>query len=203
MEHSVGRTGWKNNAKLMRISLTLPRAAAIAAFVLTWPTIGTSAPDSGLTVIIVRHGEKPEKGDNLSCQGQNRALQLPSVLLKKFGKPDYTYVPALKLGESSKHARMFQTVTPFAIKENLKVNSAFDEADVSNVAKDVREREGTVLLVWEHSQIQKLAQDLGVSDSPKWQDDDFDSIWVITYENHKASLTRNKQGLNPSTECSF
>ena len=43
--------------------------------------------DKNLKVVIIRHGEKPadkaDGGDNLSCQGQNRALQLPAVLIKK------------------------------------------------------------------------------------------------------------------------
>ena len=51
-------------------------------------------PDKNLKVVIIRHGEKPTEkpsdksdgGDNLSCQGQNRALQLPAVLIKKIGK---------------------------------------------------------------------------------------------------------------------
>ena len=55
------------------------------------------SPDTHLKVVIIRHGEKPTEkpsdksdgGDNLSCQGQNRALQLPAVLIKKIGKQDY------------------------------------------------------------------------------------------------------------------
>jgi hypothetical protein len=42
------------------------------------------ADDNSLKVVIIRHGEKPETGDNLSCQGENRALQLPAVLYKKY-----------------------------------------------------------------------------------------------------------------------
>ena len=34
-------------------------------------------------VIIIRHGEKPDEGDNLSCQGFNRAFQLADVLYAK------------------------------------------------------------------------------------------------------------------------
>ena len=84
-------------------------------------------PEKNLKVVIIRHGEKPadksDGGDNLSCQGQNRALQLPAVLIKKIGKPDYTYVPALKLDKNTAHSRMFQTVTPFAVKYDLTINS--------------------------------------------------------------------------------
>ena len=102
-------------------------------------------PDKNLKVVIIRHGEKPadksDGGDNLSCQGQNRALQLPAVLIKKIGKPDYTYVPALKLDKNTTHSRMFQTVTPFAVKYDLTINSKFDESEPNDVAKSVRSEE--------------------------------------------------------------
>ena len=84
-------------------------------------------PDNNLKIVIIRHGEKPveqsDGGDNLSCQGQNRALQLASVLYQRIGKPDYTYVPALGMDKSTSHSRMFQTVTPFAVKYDLTINS--------------------------------------------------------------------------------
>lgn len=156
-----------------------------------------------LKVVIVRHGEKPASGDNLSCQGENRALQLPAVLLSKFGKPDYTYVPSLDLGKSSKHARMFQTVSPMAIKLNLVVNSRFAEADVSGAAADIRKRTGVVLVVWEHSQIPALATALGVGQSPSWSGDDFDSIWVLTYDAGAPSLSTDSEGLTPPPKCRF
>jgi len=28
----------------------------------------------GLKIVIIRHGEKPDNGDNLNCQGLNRAM---------------------------------------------------------------------------------------------------------------------------------
>lgn len=112
--------------------------------------------DDGLKVVIIRHGEKPENGDNLSCQGENRALQLPAVLYCMFGSPDYTYVPSLGLDDATKHARMFQTVSPFAIQYNLTINSKYGEKKVADVAKSVQKKTGTVLLVWEHSAIPEL-----------------------------------------------
>ena len=42
----------------------------------------------------MRHGEKPSGGyGQLTCQGLNRSLALPDVLLAKFGKPTYLYAP--------------------------------------------------------------------------------------------------------------
>ena len=49
---------------------------------------------NGETIVMVRHGEKPPGGlGQLTCKGLNRALALPSVLIGRFGKPDYIYAP--------------------------------------------------------------------------------------------------------------
>lgn len=175
--------------------------AVILVFIYPIASTAENMPDDNLKVIIIRHGEKPNDGDNLSCQGQNRALQLPTVLYNKFGRPDQTYVPSLSLGLSTKHARMFQTVSPFAIQYNLTVNSQFDEKDYQNVATEVLNKTGTVLLVWEHSAIHHLAKKLGVKNSPDWNDDDFDSIWIITFAEGVASLSVDNEGLQPSEDC--
>ena len=169
------------------------------------------SPDTHLKVVIIRHGEKPadksadksNSGDNLSCQGQNRALQLPAVLIKKMGKPDYTYVPALKLDKNTAHSRMFQTVTPFAVKYDLTINSKYDESELNAAAKSVLKKSGTVLMVWEHSAIPDLARALGVDNPPKWKGADFDSMWILTYTSGKAELTVDQEGLSPSANCGF
>ncbi len=177
--------------------------AILAGIAASFSCIAGVAPADNLKVVMIRHGEKPENGDNLSCQGEQRALQLPSVLYQKFNKPDYTYIPTLGLGKATKHARMFQTVTPFAVKYNLTVDSKFDTDDYSKVAQNVLEKTGTVLMVWEHKAIQPIAQQLGVKNPPAWQGGDFDSIWVITYQNGKATLSFDKEGISPSIECNF
>jgi hypothetical protein len=180
--------------------LRLTVAALALAACLPW--VGACAAD-GPKVVIIRHGEKPEFGDNLSCQGENRALQLPAVLHQKFGKPDYTYVPALKLGKSTNHARMFQTVVPFAVKYDLTLNSKFAESDVAGAAKDVLAHTGLVLMVWEHSQIPSLVAALGVSQSPTWKKEDFDSIWIVSYAAGQAVMAIEAEGITPSTQCAF
>lgn len=162
-----------------------------------------NVPDNHLKVVIIRHGEKPKDGDNLSCQGQNRALQLSTVLHQKFNVPDYIYVPALTSNDSTKHSRMFQTVSPFAIKYNVAINSQYNADEDEKIAKSVFKKTGVVLMVWEHSAIQKLATTLGINHPPQWQSDDFDSIWVISYHKGKAQLTTESEGLTPSQTCTY
>lgn len=162
-----------------------------------------NAPDDKLKVVIIRHGEKPDEGDNLSCQGENRALQLPAALVQKFGVPDYVYVPALKSDDATKHSRMFQTASPLAIKYNLRINSKFSAKESAEIAHSVFKKTGTVLMVWEHNKIADLASNLGVSSPPAWADADFDGIWVISYHNGEAKLALDKEGLSPSPNCGF
>jgi hypothetical protein len=155
-----------------------------------------------LRVILVRHGEKPKNGSNLTCEGLNRSLQLPEVLNKKFGKPDYLYIPSLSLGDSTKHARMFETAIPLAVRYQLEITSRFEEKDFSAIAANVKEKKGTVLMVWEHKAIKDIAAALGVTDPPKWADDDYDSIWIITFSNNKSPvLTFDKENIKPSDKC--
>lgn len=187
----------------MKKTILLSMLAGIAATAVALPCAAKSEPNDNLKVVIIRHGEKPENGDNLSCQGENRALQLPAVLYQKFNKPDYVYVPTLASGKATKHARMFQTVTPFAVQYNLTVDSKFDRDDYSDVAQNVLKKTGTVLMVWEHKAIQPIAEQLGVENPPAWQSGDFDSIWVITYQHGKAVLSFDHEGITPADQCKF
>lgn len=160
-----------------------------------------SAQAKDLKLIFIRHGEKPLKGDNLTCQGLNRAFQLPALLTGKFGVPAFLFAPAMALGESTKHARMFQTITPIAIKYNLPINSSHAEKDSVMIAEDLKSKKGTVIIVWEHKAIKSIIHALGIPDNLVWPDDDYDSIWVINFVNGKAVFTKDKEGLTPLAEC--
>jgi hypothetical protein len=184
----------------------LARFSILIAAIFTVTTLcgaEPNVPDSSLKVVIIRHAEKPDDGDDLSCQGFNRSLLLPKVLEQKFDIPAHTYVPALECGKSTSHSRMFQTVTPFAVKHNLKINSKFGEDEVEKVAEDVLGRTGTVLIVWEHSKIPDLAKALKVAEPGDWKKHDFDSIWVITFPNGQAKMKTDSENLAPAAACAF
>jgi hypothetical protein len=161
------------------------------------------APAS-LNVIIIRHAEKPEKGDNLSCQGLNRAMQLPAVLVKQFGVPNYAYVPAPTIGKATKSGRMMQTIWPMAVKYNLTVNSKYDVKETATLAKNILKHSGTVLVVWEHKNIADIATALGANTAAlNWPGNDYDSIWKINIKGSKAVLTKAKENLSPSANCNY
>jgi hypothetical protein len=159
---------------------------------------------SNLKIVIIRHGEKEDTGDNLNCQGLNRALQLPKVLNGKFGVPAKIYVPTISSKKSTGHARMFQTASPLAIKYNLKINTEYQVDDYAGLAQSLEAQSGTVVVVWEHKAMDNILKALGAKTGGlRWGDDDFDSIWIVTYKNGKATLTTDKEGLHPVGVCAF
>ena len=184
----------------------LRTAAAFLGSLLFIQSTNAQAPaaDAPLKVILIRHAEKPKKGDNLTCQGLNRSMQLPAVLHSRFGLPVATYVPSMAFGDNTKHSRMFQTIVPFAAKYNLPLCSKFTEDDTVALAQEVRARHGNVIIVWEHSRLPAIARCLGITDPGlHWSDNDYDSIWIITYKDGVPRLRRSKEGLHPSTACPY
>ncbi|HTI61416.1 histidine phosphatase family protein [Mucilaginibacter sp.] len=167
-------------------------------------TIGACQKKSqDLKVVIIRHGEKPADGDNLDCAGFNRSLALPKVLYDKFGTASAIFVPSIKSGSQTKPVRMFQLITPYAVKYNLAVNSSYPVDDHKDLANEIRKLNGVVIVVWEHDNIPKIAKALGIKNPPAWPGTDFDGIWIITYKKDKASLATDKEDIKPSSTCSF
>ncbi|MDQ2769939.1 MAG: histidine phosphatase family protein [Bacteroidota bacterium] len=159
-----------------------------------------------LRVVIIRHGEKPIDGDNLSHMGLARAMALPEVLNQVMPcPPDFTYVPCIGTDkDETTRVRMMQTVLPYAVLHNLTINSDFAPDEIKGLVKQLRRRRGTVLLVWEHHNIVKIAEALGIKEPQQWPDDDYDSIWTITFGrgNPKGKakdpvLTKSKEHINP------
>ena len=163
-----------------------------------------SQSSKDLRVVIVRHGEKDVTGDNLNCKGFNRSIQLPKVIVSKFGIPSMIYVPAVNSGKSTTHSRMFQTASPLAIKYNLTVNSKYDVEDYDKLSESIEGQKGTILIVWEHNAIVDIVKAFGLKvKGLDWPEDDFDSIWILTSKNGNFVLTKDKENIKPVSSCQF
>ncbi|MDP9077662.1 MAG: histidine phosphatase family protein [Bacteroidota bacterium] len=161
--------------------------------------------NKGLRLVFIRHAERPDNGDNLTCQGLNRSLLLPAVLYRKFGKPSNIYVPALNLGSSTKRTRMLETISPFAAKYNVNINSGYQEEDYNGIGNALLAESGTIIIVWEHNTILPILRAVGVKKTKAmdWPDSDFDSIWIVTFVNGKAVLNLDTEGIKPPSGCAF
>ena len=167
------------------------------------------------TIILVRHGEKPEGGmGQLSCRGLNRSLKLPAVIAKDFGKPDAIFAPdpakeKMDDGVSYAYIRPLATVEPTAIRFGMPVDTHFGYDEIEKLQAALEQPQydsATILVGWEHKQLYKLARNLLRDNGgdkaavPKWRGDDFDSIYVLHIqrsEGHSsARFERLIEGLN-------
>lgn len=173
------------------------------------------AEDSLQTLIFIRHAEKPKKGlSQLSCQGLNRALALPTKIQTLFGIPDAIYVPdpgtpKKDHGLEYSYVRPLATVEPLAVRFGLPLNTriAYSAPEQLHAALDVESfAHSTILIAWEHRALVKTVRTLfpayggNAALIPDWSHDDFDSIYVLhirrTLGQASVEFSHMAQGLN-------
>jgi len=146
------------------------------------------------TVVMVRHGEKDLSDfGQLLCKGLNRSLMLGPVLLAKFGVPDAIYAPIPDFKKAENGAqyidlRSVTTIEPYAIQLGQRVHTNWYWNDAVAVSDYLaRQTGGLHVFAWEHGQLTAIARalvgKLGGDPTvvPAWQDNDFDSIYVIRF----------------------
>ncbi|KAJ6153632.1 hypothetical protein N7470_006591 [Penicillium chermesinum] len=132
------------------------------------------------TVYLIRHGEKPDSGNGLSSQGEERAQCLVNV----FGASssyDIGYILAEKPESNGKRARPYDTVEPLAQSLGLTVDTSCSKTDAKCVAKAVKKYSGSgnVLICWEHGELTDIAEALGDKNPPTYDSNSFNIIWTM------------------------
>ncbi len=164
------------------------------------------------TIVFVRHGEKPAGGlGQLDCQGLNRALALPAVIRRDFGRPDAIFAPdpadaKLDSGKSYDYIRPLATIEPTAIALGMPVDTSIGVADwaaLGRVLQTAPYANALVVVAWEHSDIVKLARAIVAAHGgdpavvPEWDYRDFDSMYVVKIgDDGKAGFARRLEGLD-------
>ncbi len=174
-------------------------------------------------IILIRHGEKLKDSSlgQLSCQGLNRSLLLSKILIEKFGKPDYIFAPNPGFHEGKEkfkysYVRPLATIEPTAIKLEMPVNTQFGYNEVNKLVTElmhIKYEKSTIFIAWEHKRIVEITKELfkknknnAASLIPNWEDNDYDSIFVITIEKLKNEIKiefkKDMQGLqNINEQC--
>src|SRR5919202_3097125 len=179
------------------------RIAAIALSLLVAMAAQARAEE---TIVFFRHGEKPAGGyGQLTCQGLNRAMALPTVLLARYGKPAYLYAPnpGVKIPDpagSFNYIRPLATIEPTAVKlGGMPVNTKYGYSDISNLQASLittGKANATVFVTWEHAYLVKVVQNImnaygGGVVVPAWTSGDYDSLYVVrlTYATDATGAT--------------
>jgi hypothetical protein len=178
------------------------------------PQASTSQANSKIeTIVFVRHGEKPLAGlGQLTCQGLNRALALPKVLITKFGKPNNIYAPD-PTGKvdgpprSFDYVRPLATIEPTAISLGMPVNCDFRFDNIKALESELlnpSHKAELLFVAWEHGILNEMVKDLlkkwgeNPAQVPGWPDDDYDRIYVLRLNSgtNRISFSLDHENLN-------
>jgi hypothetical protein len=175
---------------------------ALTAVFFTFFGIISSSWATPAQVLLIRHGEKPSTGDDLSPQGQQRAQAYvhyfetnPEVL--EYGTPVAIY--AMKASTGSDDAdfsyRPVETVTPLAQALGLQVQANYEKDDIQPLVSEIMSNpayEGKMVLIcWEHKVIVDIAAQFGVSPTPEtWSGSVYDQVWEIDFSGNQVSNFR-------------
>jgi len=182
------------------------------------PTASPQTPQAGgETIVVIRHGEKPAGGlGQLSCKGLNRSLALPSVLIGRFGTPDFLYAPNPSVRMNDGHIlptysylRPLATIEPTAIRLGMPVNTQIGYEQIWKLQRELLQpahAHSLIFVVWEHFMLRELAKQMlrsyGTSSPklPDWPDSDFDMMYVFHVwragGNDKPQITLEVQSEN-------
>jgi len=158
-----------------------------------------SAPtrsDAGETIVMIRHGEKPDGGlGQLTCKGLNRALALPSVLIGRYGRPDFIYAPdpAERVNDRSSgpgysYVRPLATIEPTAIQLGMPVNAQIGFREIDELEKtllDPASAHAVIFVAWEHEFAREFAARMldrygaGAAELPPWPNSDYETIYLF------------------------
>jgi hypothetical protein len=188
------------------------RRLSSIAFVLLVAAASEARADQ--TIVFLRHGEKPSGGyGQITCQGLNRALALPTVLIAKYGKPDYIYAPnpAVQVLDPAGYfyyVRPLATIEPTAVKLGMPVRTKYGYNDITSLQAALvtpTKAETTIFVAWEHVQLQKVVQNImnrygGGAVVPLWISGDYDTLYVVRVDyvgsTISAQFQRDREGLN-------
>lgn len=154
---------------------------------------------SAETIIAIRHGEKPSDSlGQLDCEGLNRSLALPYILLTRYGRPNVIFAPNPSVMSTSpsgaySYVRPLATIEPTAIQAHLPVNTQIGLNNIQQLEREVTNtpyRNGVVYIAWEHVYLDEFAKaivkDYGGDPAqvPLWPENDYNSIFVIRLLRH-------------------
>ena len=138
-------------------------------------------------ILLMRHGEKPTVGNQLSPQGWRRAQALPTLFirpeLRRFGLPVALY--AMAPSHPGGSVRAIQTLSITSKTLNEPINTQFTKDSVAQLLMQIKSNpsfNGKFLVIcWEHTVLLEIARQLGLPNPPDWPDTQFDRMWKMNF----------------------
>jgi hypothetical protein len=188
----------------VKVRMLLPRllvAVALTVSVLALSYAQDSAAPGlrNVTVLIIRHAEKPEVGRELNSRGEQRAAAYADYFTS-LQLDDQALTPhrLIATADSPASIRPRQTLIPLSLRLQLPIEQPFANNDVDKLVSSLRKsnQAKTVLIAWHHSHINKLIAAFGgdgpmLIGQPKWPVDVYDWLIVLRFDD-KGHLIQSR-----------
>ncbi|MBC2384240.1 flagellar basal body-associated protein FliL [Pseudomonas sp. WS 5106] len=156
---------------------------------------------SNVTVLIVRHAEKPAQGPLLNARGEQRAAAYASYFdpLQLNG---VSVVPQrlIATSDSKDSSRPRLTLTPLSQRLQLPIEQPYADNEVDKLVKSLRKsnQAQTVLIAWHHGHIDKLIAAFGgdgpaLTGLPKWPESVYDWLIVLRFDEQGQLIESRSQ----------
>jgi broad specificity phosphatase PhoE len=157
-------------------SITRSLAAGVSAVLFLSAPCAAQQAQAATTVILVRHAEKADTGDDppLTEEGRERALALAHVL----GEVDLAAIYA------TPYIRTRETALPLARLRGIPVTTVPADDYGPRMAAMIRSQHvgQTVALVSHSNTVPALIKALGAGPAPIIDEDEYDDLYVITID---------------------
>ncbi|MFK2877540.1 flagellar basal body-associated protein FliL [Rhodanobacter hydrolyticus] len=175
------------------------RAWMLFSLSLLLPTLALAHHDHGdkssrglsnVTVLIVRHAEKPASGNGLSPQGEQRA-QAYVAYFDPLQLDGQSLLPGRLIAtrDSKSSIRPRLTLTPLSQRLGLPIEQPYADADVDKLVKSLSKdnQSPVVLIAWHHGHIDKLLEAFGgdakaITGHKSWPSDVYDWLVVLRFD---------------------
>ncbi len=138
-------------------------------------------------ILLMRHGEKPVVGNELSAQGWRRAQALPTLFarpeLRRFGLPVGLY--AMAPSHPGGSIRAIETLSFTSKVLNEPTNAQFTKDLVPQLVAQIKSNSAFngkfIVICWEHTVLLEIAREFGLPNPPDWPDTQFDRMWNLNF----------------------
>jgi broad specificity phosphatase PhoE len=186
---------------IQRLSLS---AGFLAAAVIPCPAAFTPSPLQDAVILVIRHAEKLEGGNELTAAGYRRAEAYVNYF-KNFqvGEQPFKIDHIFAAADSKNSHRPRLTVMPLSRALKLPVDTRFKEKNFEVLAEELRTKPtGTnILICWHHTAIPGLLRALGADPDKlipdgKWPSQVFNWAIELRYD-HDGKLETSKRIVEP------
>lgn len=177
--------------------------AVVAASVLMLSVVQSSAAPGlrNVTVLIVRHAEKPDVGRELNARGEQRAAAYADYFTPlKLDGQTLTPQRLIATSDSAESIRPRQTLIPLSLRLQLPIEQPCANSKVDKLVSLLREKNQakTLLIAWHHGHINKLIAAFGgdgpaLIGMPKWPVDVYDWLIVLRFDDNGKLIESRSQ----------